>query len=328
MKILGIGNALVDVIVTLENDNLLEKLQLPRGSMQLIFDDRLPEVEAAIANLDLELASGGSAANTTHGLAALGMETAFIGSISRDRYGNFFEKDLVDKGIQPKLRYSDTPTGRAHAFVSADSERTFGTYLGAAMELAPEHLKPELFVGYDYLYIEGYLVQNHALIESAVRLAKESGLKIALDLASYNVVEDNKEFLIGLLKNYVDLVFANEEESKAISDKEPEEALRILSEWCDDAVVKIGKDGSLLLSDNEVLKVDPVMAKPIDTSGAGDLYAAGYMYGKSKGLSSYKCGMIGSVISGKVIEFLGPKLPLSAWTDVLAKIKQIEQYGE
>lgn len=326
MKILGIGNALVDVIVPLENDNLLEKLQLPRGSMQLIFDDRLPEIEAAVANLDLELASGGSAANTTHGLAALGLETAFIGSISRDSYGNFFEKDLIEKGILPKLRYSETPTGRAHAFVSADSERTFGTYLGAALELGPEHLSPEMFEGYDWLYIEGYLVQNHALIETAVRMAKDAGLKIALDLASYNVVEDNKEFLIGLLKNYVDLVFANEEESKAISGKEPEEALRILSAWCEEALVKIGKDGSLLLSDGEVLKVEPVQAKPIDTSGAGDLYAAGYLYGKSKGLSAYRCGQIGSVLSGKVIEFLGPKLPLSAWADVLAKIKQIEGY--
>ncbi|MEA1877817.1 MAG: adenosine kinase [Bacteroidota bacterium] len=328
MKILGIGNALVDVIVPLDNDNLLEKLQLPRGSMQLIFDDRLPEVEAAVANLDLELASGGSAANTTHGLAALGLETAFIGSISRDSYGNFFEKDLIAKGILPKLRYSETPTGRAHAFVSADSERTFGTYLGAALELGPEHLSPEMFGGYDWLYVEGYLVQNHALIEIAVKVAKDAGLKIALDLASYNVVEDNKEFLIDLLKNYVDLVFANEEESKAISDKEPEEALRLLSDWCEDAVVKVGKDGSLILSDGDILKVDSVQAKPIDTSGAGDLYAAGYLYGKSKGLSAYKCGQIGSVLSGKVIEFFGPKLPLSAWADVLAKVKQIEEYGE
>jgi len=326
MKVIGMGNALVDVIIPLESDQILADLDLPRGSMQLIDKERLDRIQEKTAHIKAELASGGSAANTVHGMAALGLETGFVGSIGKDDFGDFFSKDLQEKGIQPIFRYSEEPTGRANAFVSPDSERTFGTFLGAAMELAPEHLKAEFFTGYDFLYIEGYLVQNHALIETAVRMAKDAGLKIALDLASYNVVEDNKEFLIGLLKNYVDLVFANEEESKAISGKEPEEALRILSEWCEEAVVKIGKDGSLLLSDGEIMKVEPVQAKPIDTSGAGDLYAAGYLYGKSKGMSAYRCGQIGSVLSGKVIEFLGPKLPLSAWADVLAKIKQIESY--
>ncbi|MCK5822160.1 MAG: adenosine kinase [Bacteroidales bacterium] len=326
MKVLGIGNALVDVIVPLENDALLEKLKLPRGSMQLIFDDRLPEVEAAVANIDLELASGGSAANTIHGLAALGLETAFIGSISKDNYGNFFEKDLIEKGIIPKLRYSETPTGRAHAFVSADSERTFGTYLGAALELGPEHLTSEMFEGYDWLYIEGYLLQNHVLIKTAVELARNKGLKVALDLASYNVVEDNLEFLENLLKNYVDLVFANEEESKAMTGQNPEEALLTLSSWCEQAVVKIGKKGSLLLIDKDIVQVDSIQANAVDTSGAGDIYAAGYMYGLSKELNPIQCGQIGALTSGRVVEYMGPKLPLNAWADVLARIKQIESY--
>lgn len=326
MKVLGIGNALVDVIIPIENDNLLDILKFPKGSMQLIFDDRLPEVENAVKNLEQELASGGSAANTTHGLAALGLETGFIGSVSKDEYGSFFEKDLVEKGIKPQLRYSETPTGRAHAFVSADSERTFGTYLGAAMEMAQEHLSAEMFAGYDWLYIEGYLVQNHSLIEKAVKLARENGMKVALDLASYNIVEENLVFLEDLIKNYVDLVFANEDESKAITSMGPEEALLVLSDWCERAVVKIGKKGSLLLVDGEVQLIDAIKADAIDTSGAGDLYASGFMYGLSKGLSAVKCGQIGALISGRVVEFMGPKLPLEAWPDVMARIKQIEYY--
>lgn len=327
MKVLGMGNALVDVIIPLDSDLLLDELKLPKGSMQLIDVERLKAIQEVTNHLSQELASGGSAANTIHGLAALGLSTGFVGSIGRDSFGEFFRDDLVNKGIQPLFRISDTATGCANAFVSPDSERTFGTFLGAAMELAPEHLKQEFFEGYDYLYIEGYLVQNHALITRAVQMAKSAGLKVALDLASYNVVEENRDFLIGLLEEFVDLVFANEEESKAISGREPEDALRWLSGLCEEAVVKIGKKGSLLLApDGEILPIAPLIAQAVDTSGAGDLYAAGYLYGKSKFLKQEQCGQIGSVLSGRVIEFMGPKLPLSAWPDVFARIKQIEQY--
>lgn len=328
MKVIGMGNALVDVIIPLESDNLLEELSLPKGSMQLIDKERLKTVQKATSSIKADLASGGSAANTIHGLAALGIETGFVGCIGKDEFGDFFTKDLQDKGIKPIIRYSEEPTGRANAFVSRDSERTFGTFLGAAMELSAEHMKTEFFEGYDYLYIEGYLVQNHALIETAVKMARQAGLKIALDMASYNIVEENKEFVLKLLAKYVDLVFANEEEAKAISGKNPEEALWMLSELCEEAVVKIGKEGSLILSEGEILKVDSVMANQLDTSGAGDLYAAGYLYGKSQGLSKYRSGQIGSILAGRVIEFMGPKLPLEAWADIKARIKQVEMYAE
>ncbi len=326
MKVLGMGNALVDIIVPLENDEILTQLGLPRGSMQLIFDDKLAAVQKAISGMKVELASGGSAANTIHGLASLSLETGFVGSVSKDNYGEFFEDDLQKKGIKPLLRYSETATGRAHAFVSPDSERTFGTYLGAALELGPQHLNSAMFEGYDWLYIEGYLVQNHDLIETAVKMARQNGLKVALDLASYNVVEDNRSFLESLLKDYVDLVFANEEESKTMTSKEPEQALKVLSSMCQTAVVKIGKKGSLILVDQEITHIESIPARAVDTSGAGDLYAAGFIYGLSKGLNPVKCARIGALISGKVVEYMGPKLPLEAWPDIMARIKQIENY--
>jgi sugar/nucleoside kinase (ribokinase family) len=326
MKVLGMGNALVDIIVPLENDEILTQLGLPRGSMQLIFDDKLAAVQKAISGMKVELASGGSAANTIHGLASLSLETGFVGSVSKDNYGEFFEDDLQKKGIKPLLRYSETATGRAHAFVSPDSERTFGTYLGAALELGPQHLNSAMFEGYDWLYIEGYLVQNHDLIETAVKMARQNGLKVALDLASYNVVEDNRSFLESLLKDYVDLVFANEEESKTMTSKEPEQALKVLSSMCQTAVVKIGKKGSLILVDQEITHIESIPARAVDTSGAGDLYAAGFIYGLSKGLNPVKCARIGALISGIVVEYMGPKLPLEAWPDIIARIKQIENY--
>jgi len=214
------------------------------------------------------------------------------------------------------------------ALVSPDSERTFGTFLGSAMELAPDHLEAGRFEGYDMLYIEGYLVQNHALIEEAVSLAKKAGLKVALDLASYNVVDDNREFLKHLLLDYVDLVFANEEESASMTGLEPEQAVLDLQKMCGEAVVKIGSKGALVARGEKLVHVEAVKANPVDTSGAGDLFAAGYIYGLSKGLSSRQCGGIGTVLAGKVIEFMGPKLPGESWKEIKNTLKSIEGNDE
>ncbi len=324
MKVLGMGNALVDIIMRLPDDLLLVELELPKASMQLIDNERLEKIQSRLAGLETELNSGGSAANTTHGLAALGLETGFIGSIGKDEYGAFFKRDMEEKGIKPVFNYSNSPTGRALALVSPDSERTFGTFLGAAMELAPEHITPGVFDGYDLLHIEGYLVQNHDLIEKAVRMARAAGLEVSLDLASYNVVEENRNFLEDILNRYVTIVFANEEEAKAMTGKEPVSALADLHRMCSKAIVKIGKEGSWIQTDDEPVHVEAVSTIPVDTSGAGDLYAAGFIYGLSRGLSDYQCGQIGSILAGKVIEFTGPKLPLPVWGDILALIKRIE----
>jgi len=325
MKVLGMGNALVDIIMRLPNDHLLLELNLPKASMQLIDSERLYEIQSRLADLKTDLSSGGSAANTTHGLAALGLETGFLGSIGKDEYGDFFQRDMEEKGIKPVFHRSESPSGRAIALVSQDSERTFGTFLGAALELKPEHITPNLFEGYDLLHIEGYLVQNHDLIEKAVFQAREAGLEVSLDLASYNVVDENQSFLEGILSSYVTLVFANEEEAKSMTGKEPEDALADLYRMCGKAVVKIGKEGSWIQTSLEPVHVEAVSTLPIDTSGAGDLYAAGFIYGLSKGMSDAKCGQLGSILAGKVIEFTGPKIPLPVWGDVLALIRRVEE---
>ena len=169
----------------------------------------------------------------------------------------------------------------AVALVSPDSERTFATFLGAAVEISASDLKLEDFQGYDYFHIEGYLVQNYDLIETAVKLAKEAGCKVTIDMASYNVVEDNLEFLTRIVKEYVDIVFANEEEAKAFTGKEPREALDAIAEMTDIAVVKIGSKGSMVKRGDKVYTAGVIKANSIDTTGAGDLYAAGFIYGLS-----------------------------------------------
>jgi len=193
-KILGIGNALVDVITFLNKDDVLTQFGFPRGSMQLIDATTSRQVEDATLACEKHKASGGSAANTIHGLAKLGVETGFIGTVGRDDTGKFFRDDMLQAGITPLLSESDTATGTSRALVSADGERTMATFLGAAVELSAARLTPALFRGYDHLHLEGYLVLNQSLVETALGLASQQKMTISLDLARYNVVEANLAF--------------------------------------------------------------------------------------------------------------------------------------
>ena len=315
-KVLGIGNALVDIMTRLDSDDVLQLFNLPKGSMQLVDGNLSDIINQGTDSFEKTIASGGSAANTIHGLARLGIETGFLGKVGKDELGLYFKKDMESSGIKPLLFESDTSSGKAIALISPDSERTFATFLGAAVEMGPDDLSDEIYKGYDYFHIEGYLVQNHHLIEQAVKLAKKNGLKICLDMASYNVVEDNLEFLQRIVKEYVDIVFANEEEAKAFTGKEAEEALHDFASICDIAVVKVGKMGSLIKQGNHVFRIHAITAKSIDTTGAGDLYAAGFIYGLIKGFSLDICGKIGSILAGKTIEVVGPKMTPDKWDEV------------
>ncbi len=323
-KVLGMGNALVDIMTRLESDALLNDFNLPKGSMQLVDKNTAEFVLSGTKHLDKQQSSGGSAANTIHGLANLGVETAFIGTIGEDEFGSFFHDDLLKNNIQPSLFKVKAESGRAIALVSPDSERTFATFLGAAIELSANHLTAEVFDGYHYFHIEGYLVQNQDLIRKAVELAKQKGLKVSLDLASFNVVEANIDFLKELIVNHVDIVFANEEEAKAFTGMQPEEALHEIAKNCEIAVVKIGKNGSLVKKDGVVYTIGVIKANSIDTTGAGDVYASGFLYGLVNGLSLQKCGEIGALLSGKVIEVIGAKMNDEIWNSIRSRVAEIK----
>jgi sugar/nucleoside kinase (ribokinase family) len=315
-KVLGMGNALVDIMIRLEDDQLLDKLGLPKGSMQLVDAVRSQAILDKLEKYPKSYSAGGSAANTIHGLAMLGVPAGYIGVIGEDELGGSFVKDMINAGVEPHMIHSPQETGRAIAFVTSDSERTFATYLGAAVELGADHLPGFNFRKYDYLHIEGYLVQNHDLVRTAVSLAKENGLTVSLDLASYNVVEANLEFLREIVEKYVDIVFANEEEAKAFTGKEPREALDEISRITVIAVVKTGSKGSLIKSGDEMVEIGVIHVIPIDTTGAGDLYASGFLYGQSLDLSLVKCGEIGALLAGNVIEVIGSKMGAEKWVEI------------
>ena len=322
-KVLGMGNALVDILVKINSDHLLDEFDLPKGSMQLVDKVKSQQLIRAIGHLNYEIASGGSAANTINGLANLDQSCGYIGKIHDDKFGKVFSDDMTKKGIEAILLYGSQDTGIATTLISEDSQRTFATYLGAAVELSPTDLKTEYFNDYHYFHIEGYLVQNHELIEMAVKLAKIHGLKVSIDMASYNVVESNLDFLRKLVKEYVDIVFANEEESKAFTGKDPQKALAEISGMCEIAIVKVGANGSMAKTQQEEIFVNAIEAIPVDTTGAGDLYAAGFLYGLANNLSLEKCAKLGSLLGGNVIEVIGPKMDNNRWAKIKSNVNTI-----
>jgi sugar/nucleoside kinase (ribokinase family) len=322
-KILGMGNALVDVMTLLDDDSVLEKFALPKGSMQLVDAVKSEIVKSGTANNRKTLASGGSAANTIHGLAMLGAETGFIGSIGKDELGDFFEGDMRAASVKTYLFRRDSITGTAVALITKDSERTFATHLGAAVELTSADIKKDIFQGFDILYLEGYLIFNKDLVEAACVMAKNSNMKIAMDLASYNVVEACIGDFTEILEKYVDIVFANAEEAKAFTGKGPEEALDKLSEICEIGVVKVGSEGSLIKRREEVIRIGTTKVNLKDTTGAGDLYAAGFLYGYSRGFELDICGQYGAVLAGRVIEILGARIPAETWGEIKKVISEI-----
>jgi len=323
-KIIGIGNALVDVLAKLQDDELLEVFGLSKGGMTLIGDVEQSRIQERFASLDVERATGGSAGNTMLALANLSMQPGFIGAVGDDTTGHFFVETCSDKGITPYLVKLPQQSGIAYTFISPNGERTFATYLGAAAMMAPDNINGSMFEGYDYLYVEGYLVQNHALILRAVELAKYMGLKICLDLASYNVVEADKEFFNLLLTEYVDIVFANEEEARAFTGATPERALEQLHELCEIAVVKLGAGGSMIMRKGEKVTVEAMpVSEVLDTTAAGDFYAAGVLYGLLHGYGLRQCAEVGSLLAGHVIQTLGTKLDAASWDEIRMEVSRI-----
>ncbi len=317
-KILGLGNALVDLLVRLENEEFLKQNALLKGSMQLVDYSKVEELLKQLQESEKCIVAGGSAANTINGLANLGVDCGFVGRLGKDDFRNHYEEDLSRSGIAAHLYESETPTGRALTLITPDSERTFATYLGAALELAAEDIDGKVFEQYDMLHIEGYLVQNHALLESALIQAKNLDMLVSLDLASYNVVEDNLAFLQEMVEKYVDIVFANEEEALAFTACDhPEEALKSIKELCDIAVVKVGKRGAYAMDDAEGCFMPALEGHhPIDTTGAGDFFASGFLSGLTLKSSLKECLKRGHVLAGHVIEVVGSKLSVDDWKKI------------
>ena len=323
-KILGIGNALTDVSVILRSDDLLTKLGLPKGGMIHIDDQLFDRIQQMIGQHQVTITPGGSIANSCRAMGHLGVAVGFVGKVGHDTIGDLYAKSLTDVGVENFLVVSPTlSSGVCTSFISHDGERTFADHMEASIDLRAEDLKPEIFKEYKYLFLEGYLVQNHALIEQAAKLAKEAGMQVAMDMASYNIILEDHDFYSYLVKEYIDIIFANEEEAKAFTGFGPYEAACELAQCCDIAIIKLGAKGSLIATRGQRSEVCAEKADCIDSTGAGDYFAAGFLYGLINGHSLKECAMIGSIMGAEVVQVIGTELTQDKWNEIKHKIEKI-----
>lgn len=321
-KMLGAGSPMLDLLVNVE-DSFIDSIDGEKGGMNLVSPELLDSILSKTENECIK-APGGSAANTIFGLANLGIPTALLGKTGADTEAEFYKKQYKDMGGDTsRLKVNpDVPTGRCLSLVTPDSERTMRTDLGAAATLSVEDITPADFEGFTHVHIEGYMLFNADLTCHILRLAKDPGCVISLDLASFEVVNAAKDLLQELLTDYIDIVFANEEEAAAFCDTDdPEKCLDILAQYCDIAAVKVGKKGAYIKRGSEKVKVDANVVEAVDTTGAGDLWASGFLYGLLNGKSLEECGKCGSVTGAEVVQVMGAEIPENGWSRIKEAIK-------
>jgi len=316
--VLGLGNALVDVI-THEGEPFLGAHGLVKGSMALIDEERATQLYAAMG-IGTEM-SGGSAANTLAGVASFGGKAAFVGKVRDDELGRVFAHDLAANGVTFAARPApDGPsTGRCLIVVTPDAERTMSTYLGAGADMGPDHIDPAVVGDAKVVYLEGYLFDRPEAKEAyrtASRIAHEAGGQVALTLSDSFCVERHLEEWRTLINEQVDVLFGNADEVQMLCGTSLDEAVRQLRQRVDVVVVTRGAAGSLVATADQLVEVPAeAVSALVDTTGAGDLYAAGFLYGYTNGQSLGECGRLGSVAAAEVIGHTGarPLIPLTAY---------------
>ncbi|MBN2188872.1 MAG: adenosine kinase [Chitinispirillaceae bacterium] len=310
----GVGSALMDICL-LESDSFLRDAGARKGGMILVNGSRIPELLGKTGKKPV-LVPGGSACNTTLGVGKLGGRARFIGKKGNDEWGLLFESGLRKHNVEPVLSSSSTPTGHVLSIITPDAQRSMLTFLGAAAEMTPSEITGALFRNAALVHIEGYMLFNRELMLSVIDAATRSGAALSLDLSSYTVVEESGDFLRMIIEKYVDILIANEDEARAFTGKNDEEkSCDALSRFVDIAVVKIGARGSLIASRGSVTRVQPLGggAPVVDTTGAGDLWASGFLFGLLEGFTIERCGMLGSACGFEVCQVVGAAIPEEGW---------------
>jgi sugar/nucleoside kinase (ribokinase family) len=312
--VVGVGSALVDIL-TREVDGFLEAAGAVKGGMVYVDREHI-ERTLSRAGGTPHVVPGGSACNTMVGIAKLGGRARFVGKCGQGAMGRFFENALRSNNVEIRLFRSDTATGRVLSIITPDAQRSMFTFLGAAAETRPEDIGEDLFENAAVVHIEGYILFNPDLMRKAVIAAKSAGARVSLDLASFNVVQEARGFLADIVKEYVDILIANEDEARAYTgETELLPAVQTLGREVDIAALKIGPRGSLIVRDGRIVIVPPAGdGRPaVDTTGAGDLWASGFLYGLVEGYPLEKCGELGSACGYEVCQVVGASIPDDGW---------------
>ena len=318
--VFGIGNPLVDILVDVE-ESLLEELGLNKGQFHLVDKAKIDKLLERIDNLEIMLSPGDSTANTLVGIANLGGKTIFCGKIGDDKHGEYYNLELTKGNVK-----SSVPTGKAICLITPDKERTFVVYLGASLTLSKGDVLEEDVKNCKIIHLTGYQLEDIELRKTSthlIELARKNGKLISVDLADPGLVERNLSDLKDILKD-VDIIFANEEEAKAFTGKEREEAVKILEEYCNIVIVKIGAEGSFISKEGKIIFIEGVKANLVDTTGAGDMYAAGILFGITHDLDVESAGKLASYSAAKVVEQKGARLNDENKKKVLEYLRRIK----
>jgi len=320
LDVYALGNALVDIQVQVE-DSLLTELGLEKGNRYLTERYRQEEILQKLLGSDsldsarktgkLQTAAGGSAANTVYGISQLGGRAGFCGKVANDRLGALYAEHMRQSGIVFNEKPVQGMTGMCVVLISDDAQRTMLTCLGVSGEIDYEDINEELLKHSRYIYLEGYLFESECAAGTmlqAVAVARKKGVEIALTASDANCVDRHRDLLVHLIQNDVDLLFANAREARALSGADNNEAaLRVLSGWCEGVAVTDGEHGSIVSFNGEVTKIAPYSVSALDTTGAGDAYAAGLLYGIISDHTIRESGTIASFFSAKVVAQIGPR---------------------
>lgn len=306
-------------------DEFLATLPYDKGGMFLIDHQAqrnlVPEVYDAIVNT----APGGSGANTAFGVGLLGGDACYTGHVGDDEHGRLYREGMAKMGVKPNLGQSAGDTGLCLVLVTPDAQRTMFTYLGRCRNLAPADLNLEDLADSEFFYLTAYLWDSDSQKETvalALETAGQAGVKVALSLSDPFCVQRHRDDLAALIERHVHTLFGNYQEAQMLTDTEtPEDAARVLSESCDVAVVTMDEKGSLIRAEGETHRIAPFPVRPVDTTGAGDMYAAGLLYGLARGWSYPEVGRLASVAAAKVVGHLGPRLP-SMDDDIRAVLRE------
>jgi sugar/nucleoside kinase (ribokinase family) len=320
LDVYALGNALVDIQVQVE-DSLITELDLEKGNRYLIEHGRQGEIllrllgseslDSARKTGNLWTAAGGSAANTMYGISQLGGRAGFSGKIANDELGVLYAEHMRQSSVVFKESMGQGMTGTCVVLISNDGQRTMLTSLGISGEIDYEDIDEELLKHSRYVYLEGYLFESECAARTmlrAVEVARKNGIRIALAASDANCVDRHRDMFLQLIQNDVDLLVANAQEARALTRTDNNEAaLHVLSGWCENIAVTEGEHGSMVSFNGEVMKIKPHIVSTVDTTGAGDAYAAGLLYGIISGHTIKESGMIASFFSAKVVSQIGPR---------------------
>lgn len=309
--LVGIGNAIVDVI-TQNDDAFLDRMGIQKGIMQLIETERAEELYGAMG--DRVQTPGGSVANTIAGAGALGLRTAFIGRVHDDELGRFYANAMQDVGIDfvnPPVPGGELPTSRSMIFVSPDGERSMNTYLGISSELSSDDVSADVAGRAKIMFLEGYLFdkdKGKAAFMEAARDCRAGGGKIGIAISDPFCVERHRDDFLNLIENELDYVLGNEDEIKSLFETDDlDDALNRTAALCDLVVCTRSGDGVTVMADGQRIDVPVEKIVPVDATGAGDQFAAGFLYGMATGRDYETCARIGCVCAGEVIRHIGPR---------------------